>query len=118
MADNPERLRVHVEARALATEVYKASVLLGNRWKDVDQICGAASSIPSNLGEFCALSHPNEKRRKLETCIGECNELEDRMSILRDAGILEQALCNDLIGKTIKIRKMLFCLYKSFGNFA
>ena len=109
------KLKVFQRSHALAVEIRKLATGFPSSGygKFKNQITDAAESIATNIVEGAGASSKKEFARFLEMSIKSSLELEYRIQLAFDYGLIGSALWERLTAEVIEIRKMLFGLRKS-----
>jgi four helix bundle protein len=102
------RLRVWHEARELGCAIYefcaqrpRSDALI------TTQLRRSALSISTNVAEGCGKNSRAETLRYLEIASGSATETEHHLEVARDVGVLPTELCDDLLLRTARVRRML-----------
>jgi|SRR5690349_10685554 len=108
------RLKVFQRSHALAKEIrtLAAGFPSSGYGKFKTQITDAAESIASNIVEGAGTPTKKEFARFLDISIRSSLELEYRLELALDYGLIGQMLWERLTQEVIEIRKMLFGLRK------
>lgn len=77
-----------------------------------DQLFGSSTSVPANLMEFGSMETTQQKANKLRICIGEANESEMWLDLLKDMKHIDEQQHKDLMLDLKIIRMALFNLLK------
>ncbi len=77
------------------------------------QLLRAADSVSSNIVEGCAAATRKEFARYLDISIKSSSEVEYRLLLARDEGILHFATWQRLTAEIVEIRRMLFAFCRT-----
>jgi four helix bundle protein len=72
------------------------------------QLSRAVDSVPSNIAEGCRASSAAEFARFLEISIRSASEVEYRLELAKDLGLMEPDVCEKLMNEIVEIRKMTY----------
>lgn len=117
MTQNFKNLNVYDDAFKLSKDLYmffQDKQLVSYRAKE--QVMASASSICANLAEMAAFESKPQQKQKLITCIGEANETEFWLDMMKELKVLPQREHLDFMGRLVKIRSMLFNLKRSISE--
>ena len=108
MADY-RKLKVWERSHRLTLEVYRvtASFPQSELYGLTSQIRRSAYSIPSNIAEGCGRNVDAELARFLDIAMGSANELDYRLLLARDLGLLDLAAYEHLSSETQGVAKMM-----------
>lgn len=108
------RLLVWSRAPALAIAIRRTVKLFPVGYADLrSQLIRAAESIPSNIVERCGAATPKEFARFLDIAIKSASEVDYRLRLARDHGVLHETEWGALSREAVEIRKMLYALRKA-----
>ena len=109
------RLIVWSRAHALATAVRRrARPFRGAGYSDLKtQLVRAAESIASNIVEGCGAATNKEFARFLDISIKSASEVDYRLELAKEYGLLTEAEWLQLSAEVVEIRKMLFGLRRA-----
>ena len=108
------QLRVWGRAHAFAMAIRQCAEDFPRSYADLrTQIVRAAESIPSNIVEGCGAATSREFARFLDISIKSASEVEYRLQLARDYGLISSASWELLSGEVVEIRKMLYGLRRS-----
>jgi four helix bundle protein len=104
------RLVVWSRAHALATTIRRrARRFRGTGYSDLKaQLVRAAESIPNNIVEGCGAATNKEFARFLDISIKSASEVEYRLQLAKEYGLLPEAEWLALSSEVVEIRKMLW----------
>ena len=109
------RLLVWSRSHALATRIRR--VVRGFRGAGYaelkSQLVSAAESIPSNIVEGCGAATNKEFARFLDISIKSTSEVEYRLELAKDYGLLLSKVWRELSAETVEIRKMVYGLRRA-----
>ena len=113
MTQNFKNLVVYDEAFRLSKDlfVFFEDKHVSHRAKE--QLMASASSICANLAEMGAFESKSQQRQKVITCIGEANESEFWLDMMKELKVLPQREHLDFMNRLVKVRSMLFNLKRS-----
>jgi len=116
MTQNFKNLVVYDDAFRLSKDLYVffEGKQVSHRAKE--QLLASASSICANLAEMAAFESKAAMKQKVVTCIGEANECEFWMDMMKELKVLPQREHLDFMGRLVKIRSMLFNLRKTMNE--
>jgi len=103
------KLRVHINAHALAIEVRIATKTFPRAGYGSlkAQMSSSAESIGFNIVEGCAATSQREFARFLEIAFKSAMELESQLALASDYGVLRRREWEELAERTIDVRRML-----------
>lgn len=107
-------LEVYKKAYSLAIEVV-TEIKDSRNFRLKGQLFGSITSVPANLGEMTAFDSIKYKKHKIRIAIGEANESEMWLDLLKDTGELSVEKYDYYKTKNSDVRKMLFGLLKKFS---
>ena len=109
------RIAAWARAHALALAVRRATKEFQKRGHaDLkSQLVRAADSIASNIVEGCAAATRKEFARYLDISLKSTSEVEYRLQLAHDEGLLESRTWLRLSGETVEIRKMIHGLRRA-----
>lgn len=109
------RLRVWSRAHSFALAVRRAARSFPRSgYSDLKaQIVRAADSIASNIVEGCGAATRKEFARYLDISIKSTSEVEYRLQLALDCGLLSKAGWTTLSVEVVEIRKMLYGLRRA-----
>lgn len=116
MTQNFKNLKVYEEAFRLSKDLYLFFQDKKISYRTREQLLASASSICANLAEMGAFESKGAMKQKVITCIGEANECEFWMDMMKELKILPQREHIDFMGRLVKIRSMLFNLKKTMSE--
>ena len=103
--------RSHAFATRIRRELRRAR---GAGYSDLKaQLTRAAESIPSNIVEGCGAASPKEFARFLDISIKSTSEVDYRLELAAEYGILAHTLWLELSREAIELRKMLYGLRRT-----
>jgi len=80
------------------------------------QIVRAAESIPANIVEGCGAATRKEFARFLDISIKSTSEVEYRLQLAKDNGVLGPSLADSLTREVVEIRRMVCGLRRAVLN--
>jgi four helix bundle protein len=101
---------LHQRCYTFGINVIKLTDGLPNKrsaWVIADQLIRSSTSIGANLIEGKAASSRLEFKKFYEIALKSANETKYWLSLLRDAGLAEQKVTNDLLQEVTEISNML-----------
>ena len=109
------RIAAWARAHALALEVRRATKSFPRSgYADLkSQLVRAADSIASNIVEGCAAATRKEFARYLDISLKSTSEVEYRLQLAFDQGILDWATWHRLSAESVEIRKMIYGLRRA-----
>ena len=110
MTQNFKNLVVYDDAFRLSKDLYIFFEGKQASYRAKEQLLASASSICANLAEMAAFESKAAMKQKVITCIGEANECEFWMDMMKELKVLPQREHLDFMGRLVKIRSMLFNL--------
>lgn len=113
MTQNFKNLMVYEDAFRLSKDLYLFFNDKQTSYRAKEQLLASASSICANLAEMAAFDSKGAMKQKVTTCIGEANECEFWMDMMKELKVLPQREHLDFMGRLVKVRSMLFNLKKS-----
>jgi len=112
---NVENLRVYKDAKELTRIMYRAVKGSGVLFKLQDQLLGSMGSVAANLAEFSAMTNDNQKKQKLITCIGECEEALFWWDIVSE-DLVTKEKADEMAKQLTGLKVSLLALYKTLGT--
>jgi four helix bundle protein len=96
-------------AMALAVEVYRVVnvAAVRNDFALVDQLRQAAISVPSNIAEGAGRGANQDALRLLYVARGSLGELRTQLEVMQEAGLLDQRICESLLGRAEEAGRLL-----------
>jgi four helix bundle protein len=109
------RLLAWKRAHAFAQDARRATRLFPRTgYGDLkSQIIRAAESIPSNIAEGCAAATRTEFARFLDIALKSASEVDYRLELARDYGVLPDHVWQTLAREVVMLRKMLSALRRA-----
>jgi four helix bundle protein len=109
------RLLVWSRSHALATTIRRTvHGFRGAGYAELkSQLVSAAESIPSNVVEGCGAATSKEFARFLDISIKSTSEVEYRLELAKEYGLLPTPEWRRLSAETVEIRKMLYGLRRA-----
>ena len=109
------RIAAWARAHALALEVRRATKSFPRSgYADLkSQPVRAADSIASNIVEGCAAATRKEFARYLDISLKSTSEVEYRLQLAFDQGVLDSATWHRLSAESVEIRKMIYGLRRA-----
>jgi four helix bundle protein len=113
-----KKLRVWNEAVALVlcVDISTKKLRRGSYAALRNQAFRAALSIPANIAEGRRKKTDKEFPRFLNIAAGSSSELESHLIVGREAGVILESNFVSLVGRTIRVRKMLFGLMRRLSD--
>jgi len=111
-----KNLVVYEDAFRLSKDLYLFFEGKQASYRAKEQLLASASSICANLAEMGAFESKAAMKQKVITCIGEANECEFWMDMMKELKVLPQREHLDFMGRLVKIRSMLFNLKKMMNE--
>ena len=112
-------LRVTERARALASEVYRATGAFPatERFGLTAQMRRCVISVGSNIAEGCGRHGDRELVRFLHIALGSASELEYQALVATDLGFMPPDAAQSLLARIVEVKRMLARLIKALrGN--
>ena len=113
MTQNFKNLVVYDEAFRLSKDLFLFFEDKHVSLRAKEQLMASASSICANLAELGAFESKPQQRQKVITCIGEANESEFWLDMMKELKVLPQREHLDFMNRLVKVRSMLFNLKRS-----
>ena len=109
------RIAAWARAHALALEVRRATKSFPRSgYADLkSQLVRAADSIASNIVEGCAAATRKEFARYLDISLKSTSEVEYRLQLAFDQGVLDSATWHRLSAESVEIRKIIYGLRRA-----
>ncbi|MGH7581260.1 MAG: four helix bundle protein [Gemmatimonadales bacterium] len=103
------KLKSWVKARELAVAVYRTTERLPatERFGLIDQMRRAVVSVASNIAEGVGRNRSTETAGFIRIALGSCTELECQLLLSQDLGYIDEAVAEQLLGRTCELRAML-----------
>lgn len=107
-----EKLKVWQIAHKFVLDIYKVSKSFPKeeRFRLVDQLCRAASSVPANIVEGNSRGHSKEYLQFLNTAQSSLDEAKYHLILAKDLGYINEKTCSTLLEDALVISKMLSSL--------
>ena len=108
------RLVVWQRAHLVAVEVcaFVEDSSLHRHRRLLDQLEGAAISVPANIAEGWGRHTSRERARFLDISSGSASELEALVLIARDVGVIPREMADDLCARIQEVRAMIAALLR------
>jgi len=110
--NNFKSLEVYRKAYTLAVEVAK-EIKDSKNYRLKGQLFGSITSVPANLAEMTAFDSIPQIKHKIKIAVGECNESEMWLDLLKDTEEITQEKYDNFLGKNIEVRRMLLGFLRS-----
>ena len=102
-------LKAWQRAYTLSLDIYRATKAfpVDERFGLTSQLRRAAVSIGANIAEGCGHRSDREVGRFMQFALASASELEHELLLARDLHLLDSPMADDLIARTIEVRRML-----------
>jgi four helix bundle protein len=105
-------LKVWRKAHLLTVEIYRMTAAFPReeRFGLTGQLRRSCSSIPANLAEGCGRNGSAEFARFCSIAMGSASELEYHLLLAKDLQLITETAYQELVHRTVEIKRMLTSL--------